>query len=324
MRKITGTILLILLANVSFSASKQKLIAPYDMNRYDAVITKLYKTVPDSHSQVYEKRIAADSRFFLGQAYILGALGEGPSGRFDQRPLYRTDGFDCVTLISTVIALANSENLAEFQKLLPKIRYKYGQIDFATRNHFMSVDWNKNNSYQGLVQDITYQIHDRHGKPIAAIANTIINKPTWFKQMSSHRISLLKPLSDSSLKQRTDALHTVSESQEQAKAVMLYLPLTKLFNKQGKANPYLFNQIPTGSVIEIVRPNWNLKKRIGTNMHVSHLGLAIRTKQGLMYREASLIKHKVVDIPLSEYLKNYLKSPTIKGINVQKITPLKA
>ena len=80
---------------------------------------------------------------------------------------------------------------------------------------------------------------------------------------------------------------------------------------------YLFSQIPDSTIVEIVRPNWNLEKLIGTNLHVSHLGFVVHTEQGVMYREASSVKAKVVDIPLIDYLQAYINSSTIKGINLQ-------
>ncbi len=103
---------------------------------------------------------------------------------------------------------------------------------------------------------------------------------------------------------------------------MLYLPLRRLFKADGQPNIYLFKQIPSGSVIEIIRPDWDLHSQIGTRMNVSHLGLAVRTSKGLMFREASsldTIGKTVIDVPLTNYLKGYLHSPTVKGINVQKI-----
>jgi len=78
-------------------------------------------------------------------------------------------------------------------------------------------------------------------------------------------------------------------------------------------------QIPDGSIIEIVRPNWDLTKEIGTHLHISHLGFAFRTHQGLVFRNASSTLHKVADVPLDQYLQEASKNPTIKGIMVLKV-----
>ena len=99
-------------------------------------------------------------------------------------------------------------------------------------------------------------------------------------------------------------------------AYIPYVPLTILYDKQGRSNQFIFDQIPTGSIIEIIRSDW---KTDGTELDVSHLGFAVRTKEGLVYREASLIKGKVVDIPLTEYLRKYVNTQMVEGINIQLV-----
>ncbi len=307
-------------AEKTTAPNKSVIIPAYNMKVYDQAIEKLYANHPGSRGASIATRVETDSTYFLGQPYLLGALGEGPNGQFDKRPLYRSDAFDCVTYVATIVALANSRNLQEFKKVMPKVDYKNGKVTYVNRNHFMSVDWNKNNEHDGYVQDITYKFLDRNGEPIAQVANTIINKPEWYNRKLADNIKSLKPLSSQQQATLLTELRDQGKQLQKEKSVLLYLPLTKLFDKQGQANNYIFNQIPSGSIIEIVRPNWDREKIMGTRVNVSHLGLAIRTKQGLMYREASSLEHKVVDEPLTEYLKGYLNSPTIKGINVQLIT----
>lgn len=297
--------------------NKATIIPAYNTKVYDQAITKLYDKYPGSHSKDLATRIATDSAYFIGQRYLLGALGEGPSGKFDQSPLYRSDAFDCVTFVSTVIALAHSNNLQEFKRLIPNIRYKNGTINFVNRNHFMSIDWNKNNTYRGYVRDITYKILDSQGKPLASIANANINKPAWYNKLGAKTIKSLKPLSAQQDQQLLNQLHAQGKSLQQEKSVLLYIPLAKMYDKKGQPIKAVFDQIPTASIVEIVRPDWPIEKKIGTRMNVSHLGFAIRTPKGLMYREASLLDLKVIDIPLAKYLKPYLNSKTIKGINIQ-------
>ncbi len=286
----------------------------------DVKIKKLYANVPASHSKQIAKRIAADSAYFVGKPYLLGPLGEGLLGEFDQNPLYRADKFDCVTYTSTIIALAHANNLAQFKKKILQLRYRDGVARYSHRNHFMTVDWNLNNSHKGYVKDITYRFIDKQGKPIAKIANAIINKPAWYQHKKTADIKFQQTLSPTQLQQKLSALKHIGSQLLQQRGVLLYLPLTKLFNAKGKPNTFIFQQIPSASVIEIVRPNWHLEKLIGTAMNVSHLGFAIRTAKGLMYREASQTQKHVIDIPLTKYLRGYLKSPTVKGINVQLIT----
>jgi len=296
------------------------LIPQYHTQNYDSDIRQLYQIIPSQHNTSVATRIDSISQRFLGKPYFLGSLGEGPQGKFDQSPLYRTDKFDCVTYVSTVLTLAHADNLPQFKHLIQKIRYQNGQARYIQRNHFMSVDWNKYNAYQGYVRDITYKFTDKQGKPVALIAKTTINKPSWIQHRSTRDIKLLHKVSEKKAQQLLANLRAQAKLVQQEESVMLYIPLNKLFHANGKPNWHLFKQIPTGSIIEIVRPNWDIQKILGTRMNVSHLGFAIRKPQGLIFRVASSLQHKIIDIPLWKYLKAYRDSPSIKGINVQLVT----
>ncbi|CAN5241309.1 DUF1460 domain-containing protein [soil metagenome] len=312
--------LLILWAATSsvFAAELSQLVPPYNMEKYDNDIARLYKILTANDNKPIAKRITTISQYFMDKPYLLGPLGEGSEGEYDQNPLYRTDAFDCVTYVSTVVALAAAKDLPQFKQAIKAVNYQDGQPRFRYRNHFMELDWNRNNQRKGYVTDITDKILDAKGQPIAVIANATIDKPNWYKNFKASQLKLLKTLTPEQTTELLSKLRAESKHLQITQSTIPYLPLTKLFT-DGKPNENIFAQIPTGTIIEIVRPNWQLKKLIGTNMNVSHLGLAIRTPEGLMFREASSEEHKVIDIPLTQYLKKYLASPTIKGINVQAI-----
>ena len=93
--------------------------------------------------------------------------------------------------------------------------------------------------------------------------------------------------------------------------------MTKLFDVDGKPDQFVFSQISNGAIIEIVRPNWRLTEKIGTNLHVSHLGFVFTgINNDIVFRHASSDKGKVVEVSLIDYLRNCLSSKTIQGINV--------
>jgi hypothetical protein len=92
--------------------------------------------------------------------------------------------------------------------------------------------------------------------------------------------------------------------------------LTDLFGPDGGA---IFDRIPSGSVVNIVRPNWNLVAAIGTHLNISRQGFAVRKDGVLYFLEASDVLKSVAMVPMAEYLRAYLGSPTIKGINVLEI-----
>jgi len=292
------------------------IIPSYKMAEFDQAIVQLYQ---NNHSSDLVTRLNTTSEYFLGKPYLEDALGEGPQAQFDQRPLYRTDAFDCVTYVATVLALIESNNLTEFKKNIVKINYKNPPVIYRNRNHFMEIDWNPKNVKNGYLKDITRNFKDKEGKSIAKPAIAIIDKKSWFEHLTNHSLRLFSPISPSEQTQLLNELHREGRFFGKEKSVVWYLPLTVLFDKEGNPNQFLFDQIPTGTIIEIIRPNVDLTTTIGTRMNITHLGFGIRKNNQLFFREASLIENKVIDIPLSDYLHNYLHSPTIKGINVQKI-----
>ncbi len=97
-----------------------------------------------------------------------------------------------------------------------------------------------------------------------------------------------------------------------------YLPLTELFDTNRQPIWDIFKQIQHGSIIQIVRPQWDLRAVAGTYLDISHLGFAIWQDDKILFREASLRQKKVADTPLVSYLQSLLNQPTIKGINIQK------
>lgn len=297
-----------LLANVSHSTSDEQ------------TITALYHTLNKKPKSTMTERLDSISQFFLGKPYLLGALGEGVNGYFDQNPLYRTDAFDCETYVDTVLALAIANNFPTFTQCVNKIRYSNDKIDFLERNHFISADWNPTNQQQGFIEDITASFDKLSPSPITKTARAIIDKPSWYQHMSKSRINLIPP--NSTLQeQRWLELKKRGSVLKKAEADILYIPLDVLFNEHDQPQLALFSQFPDVAIMEIVRPNWDLTQQIGTHLNVSHLGFIFRKNGTLLFREASSIHKKVIELPLIDYLRQARQSPTIKGINLQGIVP---
>ena len=161
-------VIVALFASSSVFAQHYVQLPPYSMQQYDQVVNELYSTLWETYKNpTIDQKIIFFSHAFLNKPYVWGALGEGPNGIYDQNPLYRTDQFDCLTYVSTVLALAQANSLEEFKKILPLIQYENGEISYTKRNHFTSLDWNKNNEKQGFITDVTRMIHDKAGHPIA-------------------------------------------------------------------------------------------------------------------------------------------------------------
>ena len=100
------------------------------------------------------------------------------------------------------------------------------------------------------------------------------------------------------------------------KSSLPYIPLERILHPSGTVNRAIIKKIPHGSIINVVRPNWDLRKTIGTRINVSHQGLAIWKQGKLYFRHASSHQGKIIDSPFVEQFKEYAKSPSIKGLNI--------
>ncbi len=103
---------------------------------------------------------------FVGLPYAESPLGEGFAPDADQ--LIRTDAFDCVTFVETVLANSDVEKLNQ-------IRYKNAKVDFLERNHFVETDWLQNNA------DIVKNVSANYGK--TAIRSVQIDKKNWLQKV---------------------------------------------------------------------------------------------------------------------------------------------
>ncbi len=94
--------------------------------------------------EVDYKRLREIITGFLGTPYSLGPLGEG-----DNELLYRTDVFDCTTLVLVTVSKLHGDNPEEEIKNVNY--YPPGEVSYETRLHF-STYRNKVNDY---FKDIT-------------------------------------------------------------------------------------------------------------------------------------------------------------------------
>ncbi len=257
-------------------------------------------------------RMEIVSRSFLDLPYGDGGpLGEGAHGRYDQDPLYRFDTFDCTTFVETVISLALSQEVSDFEESMNKIRYENGEIDYLKRNHFPSLQWIPYNVDNGLLKEINDDI-----LPLSQqkIAEAVINLPGWLKKIKIEEIKI--PMA--STQERLDLLEELKAQASNYNPVvarLMYLPIDTLLK-----NSSLLKKIPHGSVINFVRPNWDLTESTGTHMNVSHQGLVFQFRNGTYLRHASNSgTKKVMDISLLEYLKKFENHPTLKGIHLMTI-----
>ncbi len=193
-----------------------------------------------------------------------------------------------------------------------------------------------NNIAAGHVEDISNEVALRFGETQTLPA--LINKKAWYGYLTIDRICIQGDddtqypncSADLELKeQRLDWLKKSGETTtENLVASLPYLPLWEIYAPGSDMNKQL-KAIPSGSIIQIVRPRYDLKEWIGTMMHVSHQGIVVHDKNGqVLLRHASTSTNKIIEEPLVTYLDRYWLSTTcnrgwdeeakncIRGINI--------
>jgi N-acetylmuramoyl-L-alanine amidase-like protein len=242
------------------------------------------------------QRVEAISALFLGVPYKLGPLGEGASGAFDRDPPIRFDAFDCTTFVETVMALALESDLEAATRTLQKIRYKDGQIGYATRNHFIELDWVPNNVRAGYLRDITSDVAGRNALKI----RKTVSKRRWYQRKSL--ASLEGSFSENEKKSQLLELRHLGRGLPDQRATLTVLPL--------KALPLALAKIPSGTIANLVHADKRYKDTV-----VSHQVLLIKKADGWYVRHAASDK-TVEDDPIGILTANKDPSWPLIGLNL--------
>lgn len=254
------------------------------------------------------KRLDLISKLFIGLPYGAGGpLGEGPEGRYDQDPLYRFDTFDCTTYVETIMALALSRDVNEFEEHLDKIRYENGEIDYLKRNHFTDLQWIPFNIENGYMSEINQVVTNN-----IKVASAEINYPNWLKSIKLAEIKV--PSATTEEKQALlEELHSLSSNYTSSVAKVNYLEINMLVKY-----PQLLKKIPHGTIVNFVRPNWDLTDLIGTHQNISHQGFLFR-RGGVLYLRHASTTGKVMEVPFINYLKTFVNHATMKGVHLMSL-----
>ena len=267
-------------------------------------------TRSDAAEAVSGARIAAVSAAFLGRPYQLDPLGEGEGSVIDPDPLWRTDSFDCLTFVETVMALAQTHSDLAAHDQLQRIRYRDGRIGFDSRNHFPEADWITNNVRAGFVSDVTPTVARTAGLGgELAQAHGIVHRAQWLRSLAS---------TSQAKRAAIDAL--VSQAQD-AIVDVPYLRLRGLSTASLRA---AVAALPDGAILFIVRPNTNMLGKSGAVTQLSHVGFALRNAAGVvLYRNASSTRaQRVLDTPFLGYLRRMQGTRSFAGIVVLRVLTL--
>lgn len=265
-------------------------------------------------------RIALVSAPLLGRPYRLDPLGEGEDADIDRDPLWRTDVFDCLTFVETVIALARAADDPAARVQLQQVRYAQGRVGFATRNHFPDADWIPNNLQAGIVGDVTTAVAQAAGlSGQLRHATGVVRRADWLRGLRRNPLQAANPrFSGRSEPQVSAAIAALAAAAQDAPVDLPYLRL----REQGEGSlRAMIDTLPDGAVVFIVRPNTSLLGPVGAVTQLSHVGFALRDARGsVMFRNASSgHARRVQDVPLLPYLQRMQTTRSFAGIVVLRV-----
>lgn len=286
MKRILFSLLIIVQASQSWAINEAFAVG-YAHDSEFVLSQPQVTTAPDlklSINESLELKIMESSASLLGKPYAVSPLGEAKG--LDVDPLVRYDKFDCTTFVETSLALALASDSSQVVNYMNRIRYKDSKIDFVTRNHFTNVDWVKNNSW--LLKEATTKYYPK----LAITQRTLINKTNWFDKNFHLKFNLPIEMS-----------------------VVNYLSFEEI-----KKDLNILNQLPQVVMFSIVRKNWALQSRIGTDLDISHQGFIMRTAKGIIARHASQRHQITIEQPIETFIAEMqMASPTVVGVQILEL-----
>ena len=169
----------------------------------------LQRVAKDDELTTRLERISAG---FLGRPYIINPLGGGAG--FPEQLSVNIDGFDCVTYMESVFALALSRTVEDFPDILRCIRYQNGEVSWASRNHYSS-DWWQQNERAGFIRNLTRGDGTEEKRRCLNVINGLPAKDIRFRVFPKRKLAQIQHLiatgdfvGFASTKRNLDVFHT--------------------------------------------------------------------------------------------------------------------
>lgn len=227
---------------------------------------------------------------FLGRPYVAHTLEVNDT----EQLVVNTRQLDCTTLVETVVALTlcheqGKKTWQDYLNMLQTLRYRQGVLQgYPSRLHYFS-DWIDDKEQMRLVQEI-----QGPNPPFTAVQLVSVDfmstHPQYYQSLTAH------PEQVAQIRQQEE---TLSGKQRR------YIPKTDVSNTK-----LLRQAIHDGDIIAIT---CNKK-----GLDIAHLGFAVWKKNGLHLLNASQLRKKVVEEPMTLY--RYLqKHPSHTGIRIIRL-----
>jgi hypothetical protein len=262
-------------------------ISSYDLASYETTISKCIELI--NNQQNISNKLSAACEFFLDTPYQLWCTGDGYNSAVNQKPIFRTDYFDCVSFVNTILAIINSKNIAEFKKKYIEIKYKNSHVSYLHNNYFIEEDWLQSN-----VGKYIYFVNGdiaNHQNIKINLATTTIDYPNWIKHHNLENIFYVD-----------NAFNAEKSLNNLLQQERLYHPKQNTISYLATDALLSLNEsiYDRPMVAIIIKPNWDVRNLIGTHLNISHLGLLL-PDSNIFYHASSFLK-KVVKIDFNEYM----------------------
>lgn len=229
-----------------------------------------------AQAQTLHERPIGEIMTTLGQEMLSAPYLEGTLDAPEtERLVVRFDGFDCVTFVETMLALARGVaaqdyDYATFTEHLTDQRYRDGTIDgYCSRMHYFT-EWMARNETRGTVQRLTA---DLGGEPL--------DDTRTF--MSTHRDAYPRFAEDDSLWACIRAME-----EDLADTPIYHLPQDRIHT--------VYDRLQTGDIV-------GFSTSIG-GLDVAHTGLVLKDGAHVRLLHASLSEGVVVSPDLQRYVQN--------------------
>ena len=81
----------------------------------------------------------------------------------------------------------------------------------------------------------------------------------------------------------------------------------------------VWSQLPLCSVVEIIRPGWNISEQIGAELAVSHLGFLLTVDSQMRFIHASSKIGRIVNEDAFLYFSSLLSQSVEYGIHIEAV-----
>lgn len=248
------------------------------------------------HIKETEEKANFIAHKLLSKPYISNPLGDGKNAKYNQKPIYRTDGFDCLTFIEFVSSLSLAHNLQDFEKIMLDLKYKNSdKPSFINRNHFTSIDWQENN----INKEYFYNLNNNLNAKISFLKKNI-DKKNWYRKQKIN--SIFRP--NLTQEEKKDLLQELQNEGKNMKITQINYPfISKKFILSSNFK-LISKNFPNTFLIFIVKDN-NLKNIIGTDLIITHTGIGIKENEEIYLIHASTESKKIEKIKLTKYFAKY-------------------